>query len=113
MKRIASLAAVLLAAACHSHPSTNALDFSQLADRDVAVTEFVSVCQRASGYNFTYAESTNESMKGKTVRVVAPGIVPAAEFDGFLTEHLSTCGLQAKPVGPTHLNVLLIEPRTR
>ncbi len=119
--------AVLLAplSACHTQPAqgreieaqpatsetTMVLDFSGLREQSMTVEEFVKACQRVSGFNFTYTESTQAAMNAKSMRILGSDQVAVTEFGSFLNAQLQDSGFTCERIGPDHLRVFSIQPR--
>jgi hypothetical protein len=108
--------------ACHSNPvaqeqdqaaesqaGAQVFDLSGCAQADLSAEEFLKCCQAATGFNFTYSESTQTVMRTASVRCEGPKELPAAEFERYFSEQLTRYGLKAKRVGPPSLGVFIVE----
>jgi hypothetical protein len=108
----ASQAEQPVAANAPTSPSAAVLDFSGLEGRSMTAEEFLKECQRISGRNFTYAGSTAAALSHASLRVTGTAQVADSEVVRFVDAQLATCGFECAPVGPEHLRVLLVQPRT-
>jgi hypothetical protein len=94
-----------------SAPAEIVLDLPGDAQHPVNLQTFVEVCQKASGWNFTYAEATGEALRASSLQLFGTKRVASADFQPFLESMLTTNGFHCEPVGPEHLHVLLITSR--
>lgn len=98
-------------APAESAPHEIVLQFPGHENAPVTLLEFVQACQKASGWNFTYTQETDEALRARSVQVFGEKRIASGEFQGFLEVLFSTNGFECKPVGPERLHVLLISPK--
>jgi len=91
-----------------SAPREIVLQFPGHENAPVTLQEFVQTCQKASGWNFTFTQATDEALRARSLQVFGEKRIPSAEFQGFLEVLFSTNGFECKPIGPERMHVLLI-----
>jgi hypothetical protein len=126
MKLVTTVLVLVFLSACRTRPAESPepilaplpadeaatlVDFSALQGKSMTVEEFVRVCQRLSGFNFTYTETTAEAMGTTSLRLAGPDRVPVPEFGNFLDAQLQGCGFTCERIGPEHLRVFLVQTR--
>lgn len=123
MKFLASALVLLAGASCATKPADSPVvesapaagaeivDLTEFEGQAMSVEQFLKVCQRASGRNFTYTDATRGELEQRKVAFTGAGRMTAAEFDLYFAARMSACGFLTKPIGPEHLRVYLVEPR--
>jgi len=85
------------------------LNFSQDPEHVINLEEFVSLCQKATGINFTYNEATQSQLRQMKVFMTGTKRVPKADFYQFFQVEMFINEFVCVEVGPPHISVVLIQ----
>ena len=88
------------------------LNFSQDPQQVINLEEFVSLCQEATGLNFTYSEQTQQLLRQSKVFMTGTKRVPQGEFYEFFQIEMFINDFVCVEVGPPHISVVLIQNMT-
>jgi hypothetical protein len=130
MNRLTIFVATIALAACSTTPESPArapapvpapgptkdaspshFDFSDLPEQELRLDQLLKECQTRTGFNFTYAATTGAVIEKSFVRFSRSPAMTPAEFETALQEALLVHGLEAKRIGPDHLQVYAIQLR--
>ncbi len=123
MRYFAAVLGLLVISSCATKPAATpalestpveraaTVDLTELEGQEMSVEQFLKVCQRASGRNFTYTDSTRAKLEQSRLATTGAGLMTDADFDIYFAARMSVCGFQTKTIGPEHLRVYLVEPR--
>jgi len=130
MNRLTILVATIALAACSTTPDSPTpaptptpapaptkaarpahFDFSDLPEQELRLDQLLKECQARTGFNFTYAATTGAVIEKSFVHFSRSPAMTLAEFETALQEVLLPHGLEAKRIGPEHLQVYAIQLR--
>lgn len=119
MHRLATLLALSTLAACTSpgKPTaasrgstattpTGQYDFSDLANEEIPLAQFIRDCQARTAFSFTYGPEAGAVIDKSQVVFDHAEPLTQAEFEAAFDQVLQPFGLESRHIGPTHLRVL-------
>jgi general secretion pathway protein D len=89
------------------------LNFSESGDGALNLSQFVKLCQTATGRNFIVTDPVESQLKTVKVRMYGVKRIPKAEFYFFFQIMMFIHDFATIEVGPSHLSVTVIQSLTQ
>jgi general secretion pathway protein D len=84
------------------------INISEVPGKALTLEQFIKLCQQATGYNFTYTDTTATQLK-KEVRLIGTKRVPKRDFYSWFQIMLVINEFGCIEIGPPRISVLLIQ----
>ena len=85
------------------------INISEVPGKALTLQQFIKLCQQATGYNFTYTDTTATQLKTKELRLLGTQPVPKRDFYSWFQIMLVINDFGCIEIGPPRISVLLIQ----